>query len=249
VGDQPQYHEDEEDAGDVHIQHQEAQVGQGAQAVLADSERHGAESAEGGEVHDHVNHAEKAVTELIQDLHQGLGLFPQMGQGQTEEHGEQQHLDNFPLGEGVHHAVGDNVHEEIHRALMGGGFRVVGDALGVQGVGIHVHAGTGFEHIYHHQTDGQGHGGHGFKVNQGFQTHPAHFPHIPHLGNAHHHGGENDRGDHHLDQLDEGVPQGFHGGARIRVEGSETDPQGNGKQHLEVKTLVNRPMRHRSSCY
>jgi len=189
-------------------------------------------------VHDHADDAEQAVGELVQDLHQGLGLSAETGEGQAEKHGEQQHLEDFTLGEGIHHTVGDDVHEEIDGALVVGCRGVVGDGLGVQGRRVHIHAGTGLQDIDHDQADGQGHGGDDFKVHQGFQADPAHFLHVAHLGDTDHHGGEDDRGDHHFDQLDEGVAQGFHGGPGLGVEGAEGDTQNDGEQHLNIQALV-----------
>ena len=46
-----------------------------------------------------------------------LAFFAHGREGEAEEEGEQQHLEDVSLGEGVHHAGGDDVHQEIDGAV------------------------------------------------------------------------------------------------------------------------------------
>ncbi len=83
-------------------------------ALGGDHVGHGAESAEGREIHDVVDDLEQPSRELVDDLDEILGLLAQVGQADAEEDGKKQHLQDFALGKGVDHRGRHDVHEEVH---------------------------------------------------------------------------------------------------------------------------------------
>ena len=59
------------------------------------------------------DHAEQRAAGLVQEVHHGLAALAGMAQqADAEQHGEQQHLQDLALGEGVDHGVGDDVQQE-----------------------------------------------------------------------------------------------------------------------------------------
>src|SRR6185369_16930144 len=69
--------------------------------------------------------------------------------------------------------------------------------------------------------------------------------HVLHAGDADHHGAEDDRRDHHLDQLDEGVAQRLHRLAGGRPEVAEHHTDHDGHDDLEVQ----RPVKGFAACH
>ena len=67
--------------------------------------------------------------------------------------------------------------------------------------------------------------GHHFEVQQRLQSDPAQFAHIADAGDAHHHRKEDDRTDHHADQLDEAVAQRLHLAGRLGENTPSTTPR------------------------
>ena len=59
----------------------------------------------------------------------------------------------------------------------------------------------------------------------------------PMWGDPHDHGGKDDRGDQHLDELDESVAKRPHGGAGLREGKPEEDPGDDADEHLHVEGL------------
>ena len=67
-GDPTEHEEDEDQAGRVEGEHQLAKRQQGADAVLADGERHRAESADRRDLHDDADHVEQHVRCLVDEI-------------------------------------------------------------------------------------------------------------------------------------------------------------------------------------
>ena len=75
---------------------------------------------------------------------------------------------------------------------------------------------------------------------------PADLLHVAHLGDADHDRGEDDRRDHHLDQLDEAVARAASSWSpRRRVEVAEGHADGDGDEHLKVQVRVEGPVGRR----
>jgi hypothetical protein len=112
-----------------------------------------------------------------------------------------------------------------------------------------VHPRPRFEQVDADQSDDQCNGGQHLEVKQRLETDAADAFEALHAGDAADHGAENDRRDEHLDQLDEGVTQGFHLFAQRRAEMPENDAQHNRGQHLNVQMLIKRlALRGAESC-
>ncbi len=120
----------------------------------------------------------------------------------------------------------------LHALLVGGG-DVAGHGLGVERMGVDVHPGAGLDQVHPDQGEHQGDGGDDLEVDDGLDRHAADPRHVVHAGDAVHHGAEDHRADQHADQGDEGVAEGFHGGAGARREMAERDPRQHPDQHLE----------------
>ncbi|EJT84000.1 hypothetical protein PPS11_27416 [Pseudomonas putida S11] len=124
--------------------------------------------------------------------------------------------------------------------LLSAGGGVGSHAAGVQGADIDVHASARLDHVDNDEADDQGDRGDDFEVQQRVAASLADRLHALHAGDAADHGAEDDRGDDHLDQFDEAVPQGFEGDARLRIVVAEQDTDGDGDQHLDIQGFVQR---------
>ena len=240
AADDAQHDKDEEQTSQVERTHQLAQREQRADAVLADGEGHRTEGADGGDLHDDSDDVEQHMREFLDEVEHHRAAAAELVQRKAEQHREQQHLQDLTLGKGVHHRGGDHMQQEVHGALHLAGLGVGRNALGVQRVGVHVHARAGLQHIDHDQADDQGQGRDDLEVQQGQAAGLAHLLHVFHAGDAHHHGTEDDGRDDHLDQFDEAVAQGFHLGAHFRREVAQHHADDDGEQHLNVERFVER---------
>ena len=70
----------------------------------------------------------------------GLQRGPDRRQREAEQDGDQQHLQDVALGEGVDHGGRDDVQQKIGDALRFGLAGVIGDGLGIERGGIDVEA-------------------------------------------------------------------------------------------------------------
>ena len=155
---------------------------------------------------------------------------------------EQQHLQDIALGEGVDHRGRDDLHQEIDRAVLH-----VADPVGicrhrggVQRARVDVHADAGLERIGQDDADQQGEGGDDLEVDHRLDADPADLLQVAGLRDAQHDDAEHDRGDDHLDQLDEPVAKRLQRLGEIRPYGADDDAQYKGHDDLEEKGLVER---------
>ena len=178
------------------------------------------------------------MRELVDQLEHRLAFRAEGVQGEAEQDGEQQHLQDLALRERVHHRVGDGVQQELGGRLHLARRGVLRDRLGIQAGGIDVHSRAGLEQVDDDQADDQGQGAHRLEVEQGVAPGLAHRLHAFHAGDADHHGAEDDRRNDHLDELDEAVAQRFHRLAGFGEKVPEQHADRDGDDHLEVKALV-----------
>ncbi|MNQ59446.1 hypothetical protein D3C85_736940 [compost metagenome] len=225
----------EHGTGEIDASHQLAQREQRAEAILADREGDGTKCANRCQAHDHVDDAEHTLHQAIERIDECFAPWPYMRQGDAQQNGKQQDLQHIALGEGIHDGVGDDVHDEVHERCMFHGRGVGGQAGGVEGGDIDVHAGTGFEHIDHHQADHQRQGRDHFEIEQGPKAHTPQFLHVFHAGNPCDHGQEDHRSEEHLDQFDEGIAQGFERSAGFGNEHADDGAEDHGDQHLHIE--------------
>ena len=161
-------------------------------------------------------------------------------QGEAEQNGEQQHLQNIAAGESADDAAGDHVQQEGDHALLFRLLRIDSDRFGVQRRRIDVHARAGLNHINHDQADNQRNGADHFKVEQRHRASAPDRLHAFHSGDAGHHGAENYRRDNHFDQFYKGVAQRFHLRAQLRVKVTEQNTDGDGGEDLKIKAFEQR---------
>ncbi|MNG94219.1 hypothetical protein D3C79_532240 [compost metagenome] len=175
--------------------------------------------------------------ERFQHIHHRLAARAQVGEGDAEQGAEQQNRQDLVLGEGIGHAAGYHMQQEIDEAAAVAGCRggVGGDALGIEGGRVDVHALAGLHDVDHHQPQYQGKGGQHFEVDQRAHADAAEFLHVFHLGDAQHHRGEDDRGEDHLDQFDEGITDGLQVSANLWPEHPDQHPEGYADQYLYVE--------------
>jgi hypothetical protein len=86
----------------------------------------------------------------------------------------------------------------------------------------------------HRERDGRDH----LEIDQRLQPNPADTLEIAHRGDAVHHGAEDHRRDHHLDQRDEAVAERLQLLAEIGIEIADEHPERDRDQNLDVEDLV-----------
>ncbi|MPM58949.1 hypothetical protein SDC9_105784 [bioreactor metagenome] len=164
-----------------------------------------------------------------------LAAFAQHRQRAAEQHGKQQHLQHIARGKGLHHGVGDQLHQKVHQAARGELVGVAGvraHGRGVQRLHIHVHAVAGLEHKGQHQAHDQRDGGEHLKIHQRLHAHAAHAAQVARPGDAMHHHTEHQHRNDHLDQLDEAVAQRFELDGEFGRCKPQKNPDGQRYQHL-----------------
>ena len=85
------------------------------------------------------------------------------------------------------------------------------------------------------EADDQREGGDDLEVEQRLGADAADLLHVADAGDAGDDGAEDDRGDHHLDQLDEAIAQRLHGGACGRGDDAQEDPESDRHQDPEIQ--------------
>jgi hypothetical protein len=172
----------------------------------------------GDDVHDDSYHPEQRVRELIDERDELLANASEVEYRDTEQDGEEQHLQDVACRERVHDRRRDDVHQEVDGRQMRGARGVSGNALRIELCRVRMHARTRLHHVDEDEADDQRDRRDDLKVNQRPKADTANLLHVAHLGDADDHGAEDDGGDHHANQLHEGVAERPHGGAEARVQ-------------------------------
>src|SRR5471032_1841917 len=200
-----QYQQHEQDAGDVEAQHQLTELYQRTYTVGTDGERHGAQSTQWRQLHDHVDDVEHHVRKAIDEVQNRLAVRTQAMQGKAKQNRKQQHLQDVAFRERTHECVGDDVQQEADDALILA-CTDVGRHFGrIQRCRVDMHASTRLHNVDHHDADQQGDGRHNFEVQQRITTGLADRLHAFHARDTADDGAEDDGRDDHLDQFDEPV--------------------------------------------
>ena len=156
----------------------------------------------------------------------------------AEQDREQQHLEDFALREGADDGVGNDVQEEVD-ALLGLGLLGKAGDLGRVGHGA-AKAVARLDDIADEEPDHQRKGRDDFEIDQRLDADAADLLGVLDMGDARHHGAEDDRRDHHLDQLDEAVAERLDPvvGRKRRPQPADQRAEHDGDQHLNVENLV-----------
>jgi hypothetical protein len=137
---QSQHHEDEEPARHVEREHQHGQRADRLEAVAAHGERHGAERAQRGRLHQDAECREQDVGKRVDPIDHQLPRLADAGQREADDDGEEQDRQHFTLGEGAEKRQRDDVQEEFAEAQGSG---LLGELLHSRLIdrgGIDVHA-------------------------------------------------------------------------------------------------------------
>ena len=117
-GDGAEHDDDEDDAGQVERDHQLGERDQRRDAVFADGEGHRAEGADRRRLHDDPDQPKSAWQRLSRTSSTRLAALAERLQREAEQHREEQHLQDVALREGADDGVGDDVQQELDRALL-----------------------------------------------------------------------------------------------------------------------------------
>ncbi len=158
----------------------------------------------------------------------------------TREDRDQQHLQEIAAGERPEIAVGNDRHQMRDDAFFLGLGDVGSDRFRIDRSRIDVEAGAGLQQLADDQADRQRDRGNRLEIDQRLEADPADTLQIAHRGNAVHHGAENHRCDHHLDQRDKAVAERLQLLAEIRIEVPDQDAKRDRDENLDVKDLVPR---------
>ncbi len=159
---------------------------------------------------------------------------------EAEQHREQQHLQDLALREGADHGVGNDVQHEVDALLRLGLLGIAGDRLGVRRSIAEARA--GLHQIADQQSDHQGEGRDDLEIDQRLDADATDLLGILDMGDARDDGAEDDRRDHHLDQLDEAVAERLDPlvGGKRRPERASQRAKHDRDQDLDVENFVPR---------
>ena len=237
-GEEAEHEHDEDDAGRIERDHQLGERQERRHAVFADGERHRAERPDRRDLHDDPDHAEQGVRCLVDHVEQRLAALAERLQAEREQDGEEQHLQDLARRERADDRVGNDVHQELDRALLLGFRHEALDRPGVERLDVDVHVAAGLQGVHHDQADDQRNRGQHLEVDQRLEADASDLFHVLHAGDAMHDGAEDDRRDDHLDHLDEGVAERLHLLAEIRIEVPERDTDRDRGEHLHIETVI-----------
>ena len=138
---------------------------------------------------------------VVDEGAQRMAALAETHQRKAEQDRKQQDLEDFALREGADDGIGNDMQEEIDALLRFGLLGVAGDRLRVRHAAAETRAGP--DHIADDKTDHQREGGDDLEIDQRLDADAADLLGILYMRDAGYHGAEDDRRDHHLDQLDE----------------------------------------------
>ena len=117
------------------------------------------------------------------------------------------------------------------------------DRCGVDVPEIDVHAGAGLQQVDRDEPENKRDRGQHLEIDERLERDPPDPGHVGHAGDAVHDRAKDDGRDQHADRLDEGVAEGPHPHACIRVEVAERDAGDHGQKHQEPELQIERPGR------
>lgn len=207
-GDAGPPHDGEEDEqaedgeGGVEGEDEFAEVDEHGEAGVSDGIGHGGADAERGELHDDAGEFEHRFGEALAEVeHVFAGFAGDLGEGDAEHHGEEDHLQDVVGGGGFEEAAGDDVFDDA-----GDGDRHGVDFVGALAVGGQGDADTGFGEVDGDEADDEGEGGDDLEVEDGFEGEPTDgFEVIAVAGDADDEGAEDQGHEDALDHFEEDV--------------------------------------------
>ncbi len=188
----------------IEAEHELAEDEQHAQALRGDGAGNRAEDAERGKAHHVVGDSEHHVHHFVHGIDQRTGgLVVQVAEGQAEEDGEDEDLQDFVAGHGFHDALREDVGDEVLEVQRAG--------LQVEAGGRfrqrHAEGGARLQQVGEEQADEQRAERGADEPAERLGTNAADRLRVAHVGQAGDQGGEDQRGNDHLDQAQEDVGQ------------------------------------------
>ena len=168
--------------------------------MTADRERDEAEDADRGVKHDHVGDADHHVADDFEEVKHGLAAFTKAGEGEAEDHREEDDLKHGAFGHGLHGVDRDDGEQRLDE-------RGRHDFLGLKAFGGEVKAHARLDDACKEQAAGHGDAGrHGIdeKHLDGDTTELGRVGDAGGTGNDR---CQNERNDHHSDQTNEEVAE------------------------------------------
>ena len=162
-------------------------------------------------------------------------MVAELPERQPEKNGQQQHLQDLSLSEGTDEGAGDQVEQEIDRAHLPRSGGVAGEALGIQRGGVGVETRPRREDIRDDQADHEGDGRDHLEIKEGLEADAADLLEVPHPREPDDHRRKDDRGDEHLDQIDEPVAQRPERDAPLRLQVAEQPAKDDADENLDVE--------------
>ena len=89
----------------------------------------------------------------LERLHNGVRFFTDTGEGDAEENGEEQHLENIARRKRPNHGLRNDIEEEPHQSLIMCAGDISRDHLAIETRGINIKTRTRLDQIPSHQTD------------------------------------------------------------------------------------------------
>lgn len=235
VTDEAEDDRDKQEAGDVDAEQELAEGEERGDSVLADSEGHGSEGADGSGLHDDGDDSIADLREGTCAVDEAL-LLIERGKGDAGEDGEEEDLEDLAFGEGADEGVGDDVKEEVDgtEVLALGG--VLCDGFDVECGRVDVHAAAGLNDVRDDQANAESERGDDFKVEKRFDSYAAELSEVAYAGDADDDGEEDDGSDHHPDELDEAVPEWLEELCEVRPDEANDNSGDDPDENAEIKS-------------
>ena len=182
--------------------------------------------------------SEDGLGQRRQKVQHRFAALADLRQRDAEQHRDEQHLQDVAADEGAEDGRRDDVHQEAGDGRVMGLGHIARHRLGVQRLGVDVHAGARLHDMADHHADHQGQRREHQEVQHGLACHAADLLQVAHGGDAGGHGQEDDGRDDHLHQLDEAVAQRLHGLSQLRLVVAEQHADHDGEKHLHVQDLI-----------
>jgi hypothetical protein len=180
------------------------------------------------------------VRHLFEESDQRPPLLADVQQRQAEQHREEQHLQDLALGERVDDGRRDDVQQKVDRAqvLRVGGVRR--HRLGVERGRVGVDSDARPHEVDDGEPDEERDRRHDLEVDQRPHADAADALHVAHLRDADDDRAEDDRRDHHANQLDEAVAERPQPGAGLRPQVADGHTHRDADEHLEIQVGIDR---------
>ena len=175
---------------------------------------------------------------VIDEGTNGMTALAEAHDGKAEQDREQQDLEDFALRKGADDGIRNDVQEEVDGLLR---FGLLGEARDLARIRHGAaEACARPDCVADDQPDHQRKRRDDFEIDQRLDADAADFLGILDVGDARHHRAEDDRGNHHLDQLDEAVAERLDPvvGCKPRPQPADERAEHDGDQHLNIEDPV-----------